>query len=64
MYDFSALYMDIVAKTEGLAPKLNHFYCYLLDKRDDFSVHLYNYSKALCNIFYNMTRPSVRTGEL
>lgn len=47
MYDVIALQMDIVAKTNGLAPKLNHFYCYLLAKKDYFLVHLYNYSRAL-----------------
>lgn len=51
MYDVIALKMDIVAKTDGLAPKLNHFYCYLLAKKDEFLVHLYNYSRALFFFF-------------
>lgn len=63
MYDVIALKMDIVAKTDGLAPKLNHFYCYLLAKKDEFLVHLYNYSRALF-FFYNMTGLSVWTGKL
>lgn len=40
MYDFSALQMDIVAQTDGLAPNLNHFYCSLLAEITGFSVHL------------------------